>query len=117
MDITWIILGIIAVILSVGLKLVVPYWKSKKTAEEWAVIVEKTATITKWIITGVKAAEMFFAGSGLGEQKNGYVLAFVKSLCEKVGMTFNEDAVAAEIEEVGQDLGLWGVDKNEVKSE
>jgi hypothetical protein len=117
MNITWIIVGVLSVVSVVITYFVIPYLKSKKTTEEWVQIVEKANLVTKWIITAVNAAEMFFKGVGLGAEKNSYVLAFVKTLCEKFGMTFDEDVVSAEIEEVGQDLGLWGVAKNETDPE
>jgi endonuclease III len=118
-DITWILLGIIAAVSVVITYFVIPYLKSKKTTEEWAQIVEKAKTVTKWITTAISAAEIFFKGVGLGLEKNTWVLAFVRTLCEKFGITFDEDVVAAEIEEVGQDLGLWTASKteDEVKNE
>ena len=41
------------------------------------------------------------------------MLDFVKSLCEKYNITFDAETVKAEIEEVGQDLGLWEAKKTE----
>lgn len=116
-NITWIILGIMSVASVVITYFIIPYLKSKKTTEEWNQIVEKAKLVTKWITTAVNAAEIFFKGVGLGAEKNSYVLAFVRMLCEKVGITFDEEVVAAEIEEVGQDLGLWGAYKDETQPE
>ena len=73
----------------------------------------KAKQVTSWVTTAIKAAEIFFAGTGLGGEKNIYVLDFVKSLCEKYNITFDAEAVKAEIEEVGQDLGLWEAKKTE----
>ena len=116
-DITWIILAVLAVVAVIVTKFLVPYLKSKMTTEQWKQLVEKTALITKWVTTAVNAAEIFFKGIGLGADKNSYVLAFVRTLCEKFGITFDEEVVKAEIEEVGQDLGLWGVAKDETTPE
>ena len=116
-DITWILLGIIALVSVIMTYFVIPYLKSKKTTEEWIQIVEKANTVTKWITTAIQAAEIFFKGIGLGADKNAWVLSFVRTLCERVGITFDEDIVTAEIEEVGQDLGLWGVGKDETEFE
>ena len=46
-DITWILVGIIAVVSVIITYFVIPYLKSKKTTEEWAQIVEKAKTVTK----------------------------------------------------------------------
>jgi len=117
MDITKVVVAVIGLLSVIVTYVVVPLIKAKKTTEEWNQIVEKTALITKWIVTGVNAAEMFFKVAGSGEEKNSYVLDFVEKKCEELGITFDVDAVKAEIEEVGQDLGLWGVTKDEAKSE
>ena len=114
-DITYIVLGVLTALSTAVVVFVIPWLKSKKTAEEWAVIISKIKQVTSWVVTGVKAAEVFFKALNSGEEKKSYVLDFVKKLCEKAGITFDEDAVSAEIEEVGQDLGLWG--KDETKSE
>lgn len=112
-DITWIILGVLAALAVIATKLVIPYIKSKTIAEDWAVLVAKTKQVTSWVTTAIKAAEIFFAGTGLGGEKNLYVLDFVKSLCEKYNITFDAETVKAEIEEIGQDLGLWEAKKTE----
>lgn len=112
-DITWIILGVLAALTVIATKLVIPYVKSKTSLADWNILVSKTKQVTTWITTAIKAAEMFFAGTGLGTEKNLYVLTFVKALCEKFNVTFDENIVKAEIEEVGQDLGLWEAKKTE----
>ena len=112
-DITWIILGVLTALTVIAIKLVIPYIKSKTSAEDWAVLVSKAKQVTSWVTTAIKAAEIFFAGTGLGGEKNLYVLEFVRSLCEKYNITFDADAVKAEIEEIGQDLGLWEAKKVE----
>ena len=112
-DITWIILGVLAALTVIATKLVIPYIKSKTSATDWAVLVAKAKQVTSWITTAIKAAEIFFVGTGLGGEKNLYVLDFVKSLCEKYNITFDAEVVKAEIEEVGQDLGLWEAKKTE----
>ena len=114
-DITYIILGVLTVLSTVMAVFIIPWIKSKKTAEDWAVIMSKIKQVTSWVITGVKAAEVFFKTINAGTEKKSYVLDFVKNLCEKSGITFDEDAVSAEIEEVGQDLGLWGKDETKSK--
>ena len=112
-DITWIILGVLATLTVISTKLILPYIKSKTNAADWAILVAKAKQVTSWITTAIKAAEVFFVGTGLGSNKNAYVLEFVKSLCEKYNITFDTETVKAEIEEVGQDLGLWEAKKTE----
>lgn len=112
-DITWIILGVLSVLTVLATKLVLPYIKSKTSAADWAILVSKAKQVTSWITTAIKAAEVLFVGTGLGGQKNSYVLEFVRSLCEKYNVTFDADAVKAEVEEIGQDIGLWGAEKTE----
>lgn len=107
-DITWIILSVITILLTIVTSFVIPYLKSKQSSAEWSETVSKAETVVGWVTTAVKAAEIFFKGTGLGSEKNSYVLSFVRTLCETYNITFNSDEVAAKIEEVGQDLGLWG---------
>lgn len=112
-DITWVILGVLAVLTVLATKLVIPYIKSKTSAADWAILVSKAKQVTSWITTAIKAAEILFAGTGLGGQKNSYVLDFVQNLCEQYNVTFDVDTVKAEVEEIGQDIGLWGTKKTE----
>jgi hypothetical protein len=116
-DITSIILGVFTIVSIAITVFVIPYLKSKKSVAEWEAFMEKARVVTNWIVTAVKAAEMFIAGSGLGSEKNKYVLDYVKDLCEKNGITFDATAVSAEIEEIGQDIGLWGETKDETTTE
>lgn len=117
MDITKVIVALIGLLSVIVTYVVVPLIKAKKTTEEVSQLAEKTALITKWIVTAVNAAEIFFKAAGSGEEKNSYVLDFIEKKCEELGITFDIDAVKAEIEEVGQDFNLWGVTKDEVKPE
>ena len=45
-DITWIILGILAVLTVVSNKLIIPYIKSKTSAADWAILVSKAKQVT-----------------------------------------------------------------------
>lgn len=114
-DITWIICGVLTVLGVLFTAIIIPLIKSKKTSEEWSIIENKAKMVTGWITTGIRAAEMFFKGTGLGSDKNLWVLSFVKTLCEKYNVTFDQDLVRSKIEEVGVQLGLWGVE-DEIES-
>ena len=115
-DITWIVLAIMAICTVASTRFLIPYLKTKQSKEEWLVTASKAKKVTGWIVTAVQAAEMIFKGFGLGDVKNQYVLNFVKTLCEKYEITFDVDEVSAKIEETGQNLGLWGVEKDENKT-
>lgn len=117
-DITWIICGTIVVLTTAITFIVIPLIKSKVSVDEWNLIYGKIQNVKDWVYTAVQAAEVFFKGVGLGNEKNTWVLEFVKNRCEKYNITFDVDLVKAEIENAGIKLHLWGEeDKNEIKSD
>lgn len=112
-DFTPIINAVLVLLATVVTVFVIPWLKSKKTAEQVATIEQQVKTIVSWVTTAVQAAEIIFKGTGLGEDKKNYVLSLIKTQCELVGFTFNEDLIAAQIEQIGQNLGLWGAKTEE----
>ena len=66
---------------------VIPWLKEKYSAQ-------KLEKIQTWVTTAVKAAEMIFDGTGLGEKKKAYVEKFLHDL----GVTIDEQALDAMIE-------------------
>ena len=70
-DITWIILGVLAALTVIATKLVIPYIKPKTSATDWAVLVAKEKQVTSWVTTAIKAAEIFFAGTGQQHRRAG----------------------------------------------
>lgn len=72
MDFTTIFEAVIAIIIAIVARFLVPYIKSKTTAEQ-------QESITSWINVAVAAAEQIF-GSGMGDAKLAYVQDFLSNL-------------------------------------
>lgn len=86
-DITPIIKALYALIVAILTAFVIPYIRSKTTAQQ-------QAEINEWVKIAVNAAEQIFTGSGRGREKKNYVLAFLAAH----DMVVDEDAVDALIE-------------------
>lgn len=67
--------------------ILVPFIRSKTTAEQ-------QKEINAWVKIAVSAAEQIFKGSGRGEEKKQYVIAWLKER----GVTVNENQLDALIE-------------------
>jgi len=94
--------GLIAAIITV---LVIPYIRSKTTAQQ-------QAEINAWVKIAVNAAEQIYDGVGRGAEKKAYVLAFLM----EHGMTLDEAKLDAMIEAAVYDLknGLLVVESGTV---
>ena len=86
-DITPIIEAVAALIAALITAFLVPYIKSKTTASQ-------QAEINAWVKIAVSAAEQIFKGSGRGEEKKQYVIAWLKER----GVTVDENELDALIE-------------------
>ena len=86
-DITPIVEAVAAALCAVVTCVLVPYIKSKTTAEQ-------QKEINAWVKIAVSAAEQIYVGSGRGEEKKKYVLEFLASM----GFTVDEEAINAAIE-------------------
>lgn len=86
-DITPIIEAVIALAGVVVSCVLIPYIKSKTTAEQ-------QKEINAWVKIAVSAAEQIYVGSGRGEEKKAYVINW---LCEH-GVTVDEAKLDALIE-------------------
>lgn len=87
MDITIIIEAVFALIAAVITAVVIPYIKSRTTAQQ-------QAEINAWVRIAVAAAEQIYTGSGRGAEKKAYV---VNWLAEH-GVSVDEDELDAMIE-------------------
>lgn len=96
-DITQIVVAVIGLISLVLTGIAIPLIRAKVGEKQWA-------DITKWAIAGVKAAEVLFEGTGLGEQKREYVMNFIREQCKKNGITFDETAARIALEDAWDDL-------------
>lgn len=86
-DLTPIIEAIAALIGVVITCILVPFIRSKTTAEQ-------QKEINAWVKIAVSAAEQIFKGSGRGEEKKQYVIAWLKER----GFTVDENELDALIE-------------------
>lgn len=87
MDITTIIEAAAALVAAVITAVVIPYIKSRTTAQQ-------QAEINAWVKIAVTAAEQIYRGSGRGEEKKAYVLNWLA----EHGITLDEDRIDALIE-------------------
>ena len=86
-DYTTLFEGILTVLFALVTLYVIPWIKSKLTAEE-------LADIIKWVKIAVQAAEMIYKESGMGKVKKDYVLTF---LADK-GIKYDERQIDSLIE-------------------
>lgn len=86
-DITPIIEAVAALIGVIITCVLIPYIKSKTTTEQ-------QKEINAWVKIAVSAAEQLFTGSGRGEEKKAYVIAWLKER----GITVDEAELDALIE-------------------
>lgn len=92
-DITPIINAVIALIGALIGAFLIPWIRSKTTAEQ-------RSDLLAWVKIAVAAAEQIYIGVGRGEEKKQYVLDFL----EAKGMTIDEESVDAAIEAAVQQL-------------
>ena len=93
MDITTIIEAAAALVAAVITAVVIPYIKSRTTAQQ-------QAEINAWVKIAVTAAEQIYRGSGRGEEKKEYVINWLR----EHGMTVDESKLDALIEAAVYDL-------------
>lgn len=86
-DLTPIITAVLTLIFSLITAFLIPYIKTKVSAEQFA-------TIKLWVQVAVQAAEILYVGSGRGEEKKKYVIEFLNSK----GFTLNAEEIENLIE-------------------
>ena len=86
-DLTPIITAVLTLIFSLITAFLIPYIKTKVSAEQFA-------AIKLWAQVAVQAAEMLYVGSGRGEEKKKYVIEFLNSK----GFTLNAEEIENLIE-------------------
>ena len=108
-DITPIVEAVVALIGVVITCIVIPYVRSKTTAQQ-------REELNAWIKIAVAAAEQIYQGAGRGEEKKQYVLDWV----EDHNVTVDEDRIDALIEaavyELTKDPGVLPIDTVSVRS-
>lgn len=98
MNITVIINAVIALIAAVVSTFLIPWIKSKTTAQQ-------REELVAWVKIAVSAAEQIYIGSGRGADKKQYVLDFLS----KNGFTVDMDSVNAAIEAAVKQLNSEGI--------
>ena len=86
-DLTPIIIAVLTLIFSLITAFLIPYIKTKVSAEQFA-------TIKLWVQVAVQAAEMLYVGSGRGEEKKKYVIEFLN----RKGFTLKAEEIENLIE-------------------
>lgn len=97
-DITPIIEAVAALIAALITAFLVPYIKSKTTAEQ-------QKEINAWVKIAVSAAEQIYTGSGRGEEKKEYVISWLR----EHGITVDEAKLDALIEAAVYELNTNGI--------
>lgn len=97
-NITPIIEAVIMLITAVISAFLIPWIRSKTTDSQ-------RQQLVAWVKIAVAAAEQIFTGSGRGEEKKKYVLAFL----EDKGLTIDENSVNAAIEAAVKQLNSEGI--------
>ncbi len=97
-DITAIINAVVALVAAVISVFVIPYVKSKTTAQQ-------REELVAWAKIAVSAAEQIYKGEQRGAEKKQYVLNFLA----KNGFSVDEEAVNAAIEAAVKQLNSAGI--------
>lgn len=92
-DITTIIEAVFALVAAVITAIIIPYIKSKTTANQ-------QEQINTWVKIAVTAAEQIYVGSGRGEEKKAYVINWLKNH----SITLDESKLDALIESAVYEL-------------
>lgn len=98
MDITVIIEAVVALIVAIVTAFVIPWIKSKTTAQQ-------REDLVAWVKIAVSAAEQLYKDKGAGADKKRYVLDFLNSH----GVIIDENAVNAVIEAAVKQLNTEGI--------
>ena len=93
-DSTTIFEAVFALIAAVITAIVIPYIKSKTTAQQ-------QAALASWVKIAVAAAEQIYVGAGRGEEKKAYVLEWLAAR----NITVDTDKLDAMIEAAVYELG------------
>lgn len=90
-NITPIIEAIIALVSIVVTTVLIPFIKTKMTANQFSYLEEV-------IKVAVSAAEVLFNGDGRGAEKREYVLNYVEEICAEKHITFDTDEIRQMLE-------------------
>ena len=97
-DITAVVNAVIAVVAAIISAFVIPWIKSKTTAQQ-------REELVAWAKIAVSAAEQIYSGAGRGKEKKQYVLDFQA----EHGLVVDEESVNAAIEAAVKQLNSAGI--------
>ncbi len=97
-DITAVVNAVIAVVAAIISAFVIPWIKSKTTAQQ-------REELVAWAKIAVSAAEQIYSGAGRGKEKKQYVLDFLA----EHGLVVDEESVNAAIEAAVKQLNSAGI--------
>lgn len=98
-DITQVVVAIIGLLSAVLTVVVIPWIKSKMTAQQWD-------TLMSYGLAAVQAAEILFNASGQGKEKLAYAMRHIEELCKQNGIKADTDTIRIVIENAWKELGL-----------
>lgn len=96
-DLTPVFNAIIALAAALATAFLIPWIKSKTTAEQ-------RDEILIWVNIAVTAAEQIFTGSGRGEEKKEYVLKFLEERGFKVDFETLDALIEAAVKKLNQEM-------------
>lgn len=96
-NITPIINAVIALVAALVSAFLIPWLKNKVAAD-------KLAQYKEWVTIAVKAAEQIYAGTGRGEEKKKYVVAFLQAKGFKIDFDSIDNMIEAAVYELSQTL-------------
>lgn len=94
-DLTQIIVAVLTLVFSLVSVFLIPYLKTKVSAEQFA-------NIQMWVNIAVQAAEMLYVGTGRGEEKKKYVVEFLNSKGFSLNTEEIENLIEAAVLELKQ---------------
>lgn len=92
-DLTTIFSAIITLVIALITTFLIPYIKSKTSAEQFD-------TIKSWVKIAVQAAEMIYAESGMGNAKKTYVIEYLNGKGYKIDAKSLDNLIEAAVLEL-----------------
>lgn len=98
-DLTQIVIALIGILSTIITTYLIPYFKSKTTADQ-------RANIKGWAEAAVQCAEIIYNGAGKGDEKRAYVEKYINDMCNKANIKIDENSVRIALEDAWKNLGL-----------
>lgn len=98
MDVTKLVLAILALVSTVMTTVIVPWVKIKITEAKAKLNEQQQNNLVKWAKIAVDAAEMIYTESGAGKMKKAFVEKFMVDYLSKHNIAFDSEQVNLAIE-------------------